>query len=97
MLMLIVLLKKCPEISRKKLGIAILKTILAAVFMKCVLSMGMKIGRLPSHAGIVQILLTLAIIAVVSLSVYIVFLYLEGVEEIRNTFAMIKRKGHRVR
>lgn len=94
-LMLIILLRKCPEISRKKLGIAGLKMTLATVFMKYVLSSGMKMGRLSSYASTVQTLVILIIIAVVSLAVYIVLLYLEGVEEIGDMFAMIKRKGHR--
>jgi len=94
-LMLIILLRKCPEISRKKLGIAGLKITLATVFIKYVLSSGMKMGRLSSYASTVQTLVILIIIAVVSLAVYIVLLYLEGVEEIGDMFGIsANRVGH---
>lgn len=97
LLMMIILFKKCPEISRRKLGIVTFKMLLAAGFMKCALSMGMKMGRLSDHTGTIQSLFTLAIVAAVSLFVYIAFLYLEGVEEIQGIFAMIKGKGRRIR
>lgn len=91
-LMLAVLVKKCPEIDIKGVFVSGMKILVSVGLMESVVFVGMKACVPLEYGGAIIKVLALGIIAVISMAIYLVALYIFRVEEIKGIILILRQK-----